>query len=324
MTKLIAEFCQNHNGNFDLLARMIEAAAKSGATHGKMQTIKVDTLAFRPQFEEGLEIDGKMLSIKRPFKDEFERLKTLEVSDKDTERFIALCRENGIEPMTTCFSRAHVDTLSEIGFDTIKVASYDCASFPMLRELSSKFDEIIVSTGATYDQEILHAANILSDNNYAFLHCVTLYPTPIDQMHLARMEWLRRIAPVVGYSDHSLVARDGIMGTKAAMALGADVIERHFTIEGADDARDGPVSITPAHMQELSDFSSLSLQERKNAMDSDHPGWKVAIGQENRELSDAELLNRDYYRGRFASPRSGSYQGTKMIYNYEETPLQHD
>ena len=60
-----------------------------------------------------------------------------------------------------------------------------------------------------------------------------------------------------------VIARDGIMGTKAAMALGADVIERHFTIEGADDARDGPVSITPAHMQELSDFSSLSLQERK-------------------------------------------------------------
>jgi sialic acid synthase SpsE len=321
MTQLIAEFCQNHNGDMDVLARMVDAAAKAGATHGKMQTILADTITYRPQFEEGLVVDGVVKSIKRPYAVEYQRLKGLELSQENTLRFIQLCKDNGLVPMTTCFARAHARELASAGFSSIKVASYDCASFPMLRDLAALFDEIIVSTGATFDDEVSHAASILQGKNFAFLHCVTLYPTPLDQMHLARMKWLRELAPRVGFSDHSQFERDGLVASKAALVLGADVIERHFTILESTQSRDGTVSISPAGMADLAEFAQLSLPERLARMNAEHPGWDVVRGQGRRQLSDVEILNRDYYRGRFASPRPESRNGTRMIFNWEETPI---
>jgi sialic acid synthase SpsE len=321
VTKLIAEFCQNHNGDFDLLKKMIEAAAKAGATHGKMQTIYANTVTYRPQFEDGLVQDGIIKAIKRPYKDEVERLSGLEISEEETVNFIKICEENGLIPMTTCFVRSHVDHLSELGFESIKVASYDCASFPLLRELKNKFNEIVVSTGATYDDEVMHAAEILKDTNFSMLHCITLYPTPLEQMHMARMKWLRTLSPSVGYSDHSLVSGTGLLASKAALTLGADIIERHFTLLAKNETRDGPVSINKEQLQELSEFSKLSNEDQLLKMDNDHPNWKVVIGQKNRILTDDELLNRDYYRGRFASPRDDGKMGERMVFNWEETPL---
>lgn len=321
MTQLIAEFCQNHNGDMDLLARMVEAAARSGATHGKMQTILAETVTYRPQFEEGLTVDGVVKSIKRPYAAEYERLKSLELTEKDTLRFIKVCDDNGIVPMTTCFARAHAKPLAEAGFKSIKVASYDCASFPMLRDLAALFDEVVVSTGATFDDEVEFASSILQGSNFAFLHCVTLYPTPLDQMHLARLDWLRTLAPRVGFSDHTLRERDGLIAAKAALAVGAEVVERHFTILGPTESRDGPVSITPADMAELAAFSALLIEDRRSIMNKEWPDWTSLIGEARRQLSDKELLNRDYYRGRFASPRAESRGGTRMVYNWEETPV---
>jgi len=319
VTQLIAEFCQNHNGDMDLLARMVEAAARSGATHGKMQTILAETVTYRPQFEEGLTVDGVVKSIKRPYAAEYERLKSLELTEKDTLRFIKVCDDNGIVPMTTCFARAHAKPLAEAGFKSIKVASYDCASFPMLRDLAALFDEVVVSTGATFDDEVEFASSILQGSNFAFLHCVTLYPTPLDQMHLARLDWLRTLAPRVGFSDHTLRERDGLIAAKAALAVGAEVVERHFTILGPTESRDGPVSITPADMAELAAFSALLIEDRRSIMNKEWPDWTSLIGEARRQLSDKELLNRDYYRGRFASPRAESRGGTRMVYNWEET-----
>jgi N,N'-diacetyllegionaminate synthase len=107
-TKLIAEFCQNHNGNFEVLSRMVDAAAANGATHAKIQTIFADEVAYRPQFEQGL-VDGDVTrSIKRPYQAEYDRLKGLEIDYDQARRFIALCRDAGLEPMTTCFTRAQV------------------------------------------------------------------------------------------------------------------------------------------------------------------------------------------------------------------------
>jgi N,N'-diacetyllegionaminate synthase len=321
MTQLIAEFCQNHNGDMRLLARMVDAAAEAGATHGKIQTIFADNLAYRAQFEEGLVVDGVTKAIKRPYAAEYQRLKGLEISQEDTLKFIDLCTQNGLVPMTTCFVRAHAHDIAQAGFEAIKVASYDCASFPMLRELAALFDEVIVSTGATFDDEVTYAANLLKEKSFAFLHCVSLYPTPLDQIHLLRMQWLRTLAPRVGFSDHSLVARDGLLASKAALALGADIIERHFTILGPTESRDGPVSITPQQMAELASFAVLSPQERVQRMDAEYPDWRVMLGQQRRQLGEQELLNRDYYRGRFASARSESSSGARMIFNWEETPV---
>lgn len=321
MTQIIAEFCQNHKGDMEILARMIEAAAASGATHGKVQNIRVETLTFRPQFEEGLVLNGVVRAIKRPYAVEYERLRHLEMNLEESRRFVELCQENGLIPMSTCFVRADIKALAECGFKSLKVASYDCASFQMLREIIPVFDEIIVSTGATFDDEIRTAAAILHGRRFSLLHCVTLYPTPLDQTHLSRLAWLRSFTQNVGFSDHSLVERDGLLASKAALALGAEVIERHFTILDRSETRDGPVSIYPEQLAELVKFSSMPLAERIAQLNREYPNWSECLGESSRKLSNAELLNRDYYRGRFASPRRESENGTRMIYNWEETPV---
>ena len=318
----IAEFCQNHNGQFDILEQMVEQAAAAGATHCKLQNIWADELAYRPQFEEGLSFGDQVDSIKRPYRDEYKRLKALEIKREEIERFISLCKLVGVEPMTTCFARAQITELAEMGFSTIKVASYDCASFPLLRELKERFPQIIVSTGATYNDEIEHAAKILEGHNSTFLHCVTLYPTPVNQVHLARMEFLRTLTSKVGFSDHTLVARDGVLCAKVAIYLGADAIERHFTILPENETRDGPVSINAEQMRDLVDFAGQTSDYQLAFLDDNHPEWRQTQGDPDRILSDAELLNRDYYRGRFASQRMQSNKGRRMIFNWEETPLE--
>ncbi len=321
MTKIIAEFCQNHNGDFDNVVKMIEAASQAGATHAKIQTIFTDTLTYRPQFEQGLIEKNEIKCIKRPFKEEFERLKKLELSFEEMRKFVSVCREFNIEPLTTCFARCNAEMIKEAGFNSVKVASYDCASFMLLRELKELFSEIILSTGATFDDEIVKAKEILNGTNFSLLHCVTIYPTPLDQMHLKRIEYLKNFTDNVGLSDHSLVSRDGIIASKVGIFLGAKLIERHFTILSNDETRDGPVSINQGQLKELVDFSNLSKNDQKNIITNEFPEWKIMLGNSDRHLSKVELLNRDYYRGRFASPRNMSNDGSHMIFNWEEIKI---
>ena len=319
--QFIAEFCQNHNGKADTLARMIDAAAKAGATHGKIQHIYAADIAYRPQFEEGLTVDGVVKSIKRPYRPEFERLSGLELSGKECRDFVRRCRDAGLIPMTTCFTRSAAKEIRDAGFEEVKVASYDCASFPLLRELKSLFKRIVVSTGATFDDELHHAVGLLRGHDFALLHCVTIYPTPLDALNMARLSLLRRLAPMVGFSDHSLVERDGMWPAKSALQRGAQIVARHVTILGPAETRDGPVSVKPEQVAELLAFAALPDVEQRKHLDAGCPQWQSAIGSETRAMSDAELLNRDYYRGRFASRRQDSRDGRNMIFNWEETPL---
>ncbi len=322
MISIIAEFCQNHNGDYKLLSQMVKTAAKCGATHAKIQSISPKNLTFRPEFEEGVIVDGTRMAIKRPFSNEFERLSKLELSDDECIKFINLCKENNLIPLTTCFVRSDVDKLYDLGFRTIKVASYDCASFPLLRELSEKFEEIFISTGATFDNEIEYAAKILQGCKFHFLHCITNYPTPLNEMNLNRINWLKKFTPNIGFSDHSLVERDGIIASKAALALGANVIERHFTILGPNETKDGPVSINSEQLNELVEFSKLSTNDQLKSLDYELKNWAIMKGSELRDLTREELLNRNYYRGRFASIRSQCPTNkNQMINNWEDTPL---
>jgi len=321
--KVIAELCQNHNGDPELVRRMVDAAAEAGATHVKLQNIHASTVAFRPQFEEGLEVDGVTQAIRRPWEAERDRLLGLELPDAVVEEFVERTRDAGLVPMTTCFTRGEVAQVAGQGFEAVKVASYDCASFPLLRELAEHFDRMIVSTGATFDDEVTHAAELLRDRvELTLLHAVTIYPTPLEELHLARLDWLATLAPTVGFSDHTLVARDGLVAAKAAIALGAEVVERHFTILEPDATRDGPVSIDPEGLAELVRFGSLERSEQLERLSADGIDLESLRGSAHRPMSPAELLNRDYYRGRFMTPRaSGSQRASEMIPNWEETPL---
>jgi len=310
----IAEFCQNHNGDFEILKDMVYAAKESGADYAKIQTIFADNLTYRERFEEGVQFNGKVKSIKRPYKLEFERLKGLELTLGQQQDFVQLCQKVGIKPLTTVFTRDTVQTIKKLGFQDIKIASYDCASQPLLLDVKDQFKKIFVSTGASFDEEIEEAANSLNGADFSFLHCVTMYPTPLNEFNLGRMEYLRRYSKQTGWSDHSLIERDGILGTLAAIYFGANIIERHFTILPRDKTKDGPVSVDFTHVRELKEFSTLSVHEKKQNLVEKFNNFDVTWGQVDRKLSEAELLNRDYFRGRFASKKSNG----EVLFNWEE------
>jgi len=312
MAKIIAEFCQNHRGNLDTLKEMVWAAAEAGADYAKIQSMRADDLVYRDRFEEGRVEGGKVIAIKRPYKDEYQRLKPMDLSDEAHHIFIDECKAAGIKPLTTVFSRSRIPFLASLPWREIKVPSYDCASFPMIRELAERFDHLFISTGATYDHEIEKTAKILKNHSFTFLHCVTIYPTPLERMNLARMSYLRKFTKSVGFSDHSLVERDGLKASIAALYLGADVIERHFTIVDRALTKDGPISIDPAQLKELVTYAKMSKDELEEYV-KNIPEFEKMKGVKHPELSPEELLNRDYYRGRFASRVRGM-----VVFNWEE------
>ena len=310
---IIAEFCQNHNGDLKLMKEMVWAAAEAGAVYAKVQSMLAADLTFRERFEDGLWDSERQLAIKRPFQAEYERLKSLDLTDDAHYVFSEECSKAGIKPLTTVFSRSRIPFIASLGWDAVKVASYDCASYPMLSELKERFAHLFISTGATFDQEIKEAAVLLQGHSFSFLHAVTIYPTPLYEFHLARMDYLRQFTPSVGLSDHSLVSRDGIKASMIALSFGADIIERHFTILPAEATKDGPVSVRPEQLKQLVDFSRLSIDERKAVVVREIPEFEQAVGQRMRTLTPTEMLNRDYYRGRFASRVDGEF-----VYNWEE------
>jgi sialic acid synthase SpsE len=313
---IIAELCQNHNGDHTILRDMVFAAAEAGADYAKIQSMLADDLTRRDRFEEG-EWDGdRQIAIKRPYQPEYDRLKPMDLDDEAHRRFIEICREAGIKPLTSVFSRSRIPFLATLDFDAIKVASYDCASLPLLRELMPYFEHLYISTGATLDEEIEAAANCLGDHAFTFLHCVTIYPTPLNEMHLARLEYLGRYTESVGFSDHSLVARDGIKASAVALHLGADVVERHFTILPPDQTKDGPVSINPDQLAELVRVSNMTHTDRAEWIAAEVGDYSEMIGNATRSLTPAERLNRDYYRGRFASRTNQGF-----VYNWEDRPV---
>jgi sialic acid synthase SpsE len=313
---LIAECCQNHNGSREILKRMIHEAAAAGADYVKIQTIRSREVAARERFETGVIEDGVQKVIKRPYQPEVERLAQLDLSLADEAWFVDECRRAGVASMTTVFTRSGLREIEGMGFTAAKIASYDCKSYPLLRDVRRFFSTIIVSTGATLDDEIARAAEELAGTDVTFLHCVTLYPTPLSELHLRRMDWLRRFSARVGFSDHTKPADTGLKASKAAYALGADCIERHYTVLDPAETRDGPVSITAAQIKELRAFADRPRPERMAVLAREYPEWQESLGQVKRPLSAAEWLNRDYYAGRFAAKVGG-----QTIYNWEDVDL---
>jgi N,N'-diacetyllegionaminate synthase len=310
---IIAECCQNHNGNKEILKKQIHEAAQNGADFVKIQAIRSKELTYRKRFDTGFDSDNSPVII-RPYFAEFERLKGLDLSLDDEQWFVEECVKAGVKPMTTAFTINAAREVKDMGYEAIKIASYDCSSYPLLREVKKYWKSIFVSTGATFDIEVENASSILSDvPDLFFLHCLTIYPTPMGELNLKRMAFLRKFSHRVGYSDHTHVIQTGLWACKIALALGADVIERHFTVLPDNITKDGPISINPKQLKEIVDFASLNRFERMSVVKESYPEWEKTLGSMYRKLTKEELLNRDYYRGRFASLVDG-----KHIFNWED------
>ena len=319
----VAELCQNHNGKFKNIERMVNECAKYGADIIKLQNIYAKDLTFRYQFENGFFQRKKILCIKRPYKSEYERLKKLEINYKDLEKFIKICEKNKVSPSITCFTRNSVKNLKNIGFKIIKIASYDCASFMLIREIASNFKRVILSTGATYDDEITMAVKILKEHktDFKLLHCVSIYPTPFNMLNLNRIQFLKKFTQNVGYSDHTIAQSiNKNAASLYSIFFGAKIIERHVRILDIDKTKDGKVSIKPEDIEEIKYFYELNHQDQAEYLKEKYNFNIISLaGKKNRELSSIELLNRDYYRGRFANTVRG--ENIRTIYNWEESQV---
>ena len=327
--KIIAELCQNHNGDFNILKKMVKSASNAGATHIKIQHINPEILNYRPRHEEGLIINGQKISIKRPFSSEYKRLSRLTLDDNQIRQFISICEKEGVKPLTTCFARGDVKKIKNLGFSEIKVASYDCSSYQLVRELITHFSHLYISTGATYDEEVSYLASILNKtaNTFSFLQCTTIYPTPINLLNLTRMKFLESLLKdknEIGFSDHSSSLKQPNLASMLAIYHGAKIIERHFSILPKEDTKDGPVSINEKNLSELVDFSLLNKKEQLKKLNSlgFNPDDYYELSYKNKGLSKEELLNRDYYKGRFATVISKNKNiPERVILNNDEIPI---
>ena len=179
------------------------------------------------------------------------------------------------------------------------MSSFDCASFKLIDELAnSNFDRLIISTGATYDQ-IEKTVNILKKKSKVYTF--TLYiniSDPLKEAHLSRIAYLKKLNNDVGISDHSNYDLDGPKLSLAAVYFGATTVEKHFTLLEKSKTKDGVVSVNPSELKELVKLCKASKNDQKYIEDNIPELEKIMLGSSNRELSDIELLNRDYYQGR--------------------------
>jgi len=275
--RIIAELCQNHNGDLKLLESMIKAASES-CDIIKIQTILADSLTQREEYEEF-----------RPYKQEYQRLKDLELSEEDEKFFIDKCYEYGVEPMTTLFSKNQISRFNRLGYKKLKLSGYSIPAFDYGKGLKDvKFDELFFSNSSLTFSEIRRTKINLDRMGikYTMLQCTCKYPTKMEAAQLHNIQFLKTNMKLdsIGYSDHSNPWEDGLRIPKIAIFNGIDVLERHFTILGKDETRDGKVSINAEMAKELKDFSL------------DTPFIQY---QKLNKFDEEQEFNHKFYRGRF-------------------------
>lgn len=247
-TLIIAEAGVNHNGSLEMAREMIKVAAAADADYVKFQTAVPELVisTHAPKAEYQKETTGSAQS-------QLEMCKAIHLPLSAYAELADLCREEGIGFMSTPFDFPSIECLEAIGMDYWKIPSGEVTNLPYLRRIAKCSQNVILSTGMSNLNEVKEAveilcANGLSKNQIILLHCTTQYPTMPHDVNLRAMEPLRALGcRAVGYSDHT----QGIEIAIAAAAMGAEVIEKHFTLDKSLPGPDHRASINPAELTEL-------------------------------------------------------------------------
>lgn len=306
---IIAEAGVNHNGSLDLAKKLIEAAVEAGADAVKFQTFKAERLVSRtaPKAEYQQNATGSSET-------QFEMIKKLEL-DEDAHRvLIAHCKAHGIEFLSTPFDLESVDLLAKtFDISCLKIPSGEITNGPLLLKAAGTGKKIILSTGMSDIEEIKEALGVLAfgyispdgkpsvaafkeaysskaglevlKEKVTLLHCTTEYPTPFEDVNLSAMETLRtEFGLSVGYSDHTV----GITVPIAAAALGAAVIEKHFTTDRNLPGPDHKASLEPTELKEM----VRSIRETE-----------AALGSPVKRPAPSEIKNRNIARKSIVASR---------------------
>jgi len=275
---IIAEAGVNHNGSIVLAYKLIDVAVESGADAVKFQTFKAENVVsknaqkadYQKQTTDALE-------------SQFDMIKKLELDVETHKELIAYCQEKDIMFLSTPFDHESINLLSDLGLKIFKIPSGEITNLPYLRHIGSLGKKVILSTGMSNLGEVGDALNILinagtSKDNITVLHANTMYPTPMEDVNLNAMQTIHKeFGVAVGYSDHTL----GIEVDIAAVAMGASIIEKHFTLDNAMEGPDHKASLEP---------------EELKAMVSAIRNIEKALGSNEKILSPSEEVNINIVR----------------------------
>lgn len=247
-TMIIAEAGVNHNGDIDLAKRLVEVAAEAGADYVKFQTFSAARLATRGARKAGYQVNATDAG-----ESQHDMLRRLELSSSAHELLVAHCAACEIGFLSTGFDVESIDFLARLGQDRFKLPSGEITNLPYLRHVGSQGKPVILSTGMSKLGEVEAAIDVLERSGLArrmltVLHCTTEYPTPMAEVNLRAMQSIQRAFDVaVGYSDHT----QGIEVAIAAVAMGACVIEKHFTLDRSLPGPDHQASLEPLELHAM-------------------------------------------------------------------------
>jgi N,N'-diacetyllegionaminate synthase len=245
---IIAEAGVNHNGNLTMALQLVDVAAAAGADAVKFQTFNADALVTKAarQADYQTQNTGKTES-------QYDMLKRLELSENDHIAIIERCQQRGIKFLSTPFDFASITLLHKLGMKTYKIPSGELTNLPYLRRVAEVAVEIVLSTGMATLGEIEAALQVFLNAGFTrghivVLHATTEYPCPMDEVNLRAMQSMAQAFGVaVGYSDHT----KGIEVPVAAVAMGATVIEKHFTLDNRLPGPDHQASLEPQELKAM-------------------------------------------------------------------------
>ena len=244
---IIAEAGVNHNGKMELAYKLVDAAKEAGVDAVKFQIFKSEKLISKSTKMADYQKENLKENISQ-----LDMVKKLELSYEDFIKINEYCKEKGIMFMATPFDNDSLDFLVDIlKADVLKIGSGDLNNYPFLEKVALKNKEIILSTGMSNLSDIEGALDFISqytDKEVKVLHCTTNYPCPMNEVNLKAMNTIKDAFQVaVGYSDHTL----GIEVPIAAVALGAEIIEKHFTLDKTMEGPDHVASLEPNELKEM-------------------------------------------------------------------------
>jgi N,N'-diacetyllegionaminate synthase len=279
-TLIIAEAGVNHNGSVDLAKGLVDAAKEAGADAVKFQTFRSDRLATRTAEKADYQKESTMRE-----ESQLEMLRGLELGAKAHKMLLGHCREAGITFLSSPFDEESADLLESLGVSLLKIPSGEITNLPFLRHVAGKKLPLILSTGmATLGEveEALQTISSVANIKVTLLHCVTEYPAPYEQINLLAMETLRKAFRVpVGYSDHT----QGIEIAVAAVALGAEVIEKHFTLDKNMQGPDHKASLNPEEFRQM----TIAIRHVESSL-GDGIKWPADCERKNMPVARKSLV----------------------------------
>lgn len=271
---IIAEAGVNHNGSLRIAKKMVDVAKKAGADAVKFQTFDAKSLACASAPKAGYQKKNTSCD-----ESQLDMLKKLQFGEKEHKEILEYCQKKGIIFLSSPFDLNSVDMLKKLGLKTFKVPSSEITDLPYLKKIGKLRKNIIMSVGMSTLKEVEKALSILNEagtpkGRITILHCNTEYPTPIENVNLMAMQTIKdKFGVEVGYSDHTL----GTEVPVAAVALGAKVIEKHFTLDKNMEGPDHTASLDPQELKEM--VTNIRNIEK-------------ALGKNSKDPSAGELRNR--------------------------------